>query len=116
VIVMARRAKLAIAIAIYAVAAAPSRAETGLAVPPLGSTDRPDFRANPPVPCAGERYRFGALRNCGHQYARIEVDGKWHYGPIYFRYHDGQRWFWWDGKWRRDEWRGGPKNWRELMQ
>jgi hypothetical protein len=63
----------------------------------------PDVWNKPPAPCAGTRYRFGALRNCGYEYEGIFVDGKWHNGPIYFRYSDGQRWYWWQGGWRRDE-------------
>jgi hypothetical protein len=68
---------------------------------------KPDFWNEPPSSC--QRYRFGALRNCGYEYETVFADGKWHHGPIHFRYQGGQRWFWWRGEWRLDEWRGPPR-------
>ncbi len=33
--------------------------------------------------------------------------GSWYRGPIYYRWYGGQRLYWLNGGWRRDEWRGG---------
>jgi hypothetical protein len=33
-------------------------------------------------------------------------DGYWYRGPIYYRWYGGERLFWLNGGWRRDEWRG----------
>jgi hypothetical protein len=42
-------------------------------------------------------------------------DGEWYRGPIYYRWEDGERVFWLNGRWRRAEWRHHPYNveWRE---
>jgi hypothetical protein len=37
----------------------------------------------------------------------VYYDGIWYRGPIYYRWYGGQRLFWLNGNWRRDEWRGG---------
>jgi hypothetical protein len=37
----------------------------------------------------------------------VYYDGMWYRGPIYFRWYGGQRLYWLNGGWRRDEWRGG---------
>ena len=36
----------------------------------------------------------------------IFIDGYWYRGPIYYRWYGGERMFWINGRWRRDEWRG----------
>ena len=36
----------------------------------------------------------------------VFFDGYWYRGPIYYRWEDGERLFWLNGGWRRDEWRG----------
>ncbi|MDE2183326.1 MAG: hypothetical protein KGJ78_09920 [Alphaproteobacteria bacterium] len=33
-------------------------------------------------------------------------DGYWYRGPIYYRWYGGQRLYWLNGGWHRDEWRG----------
>jgi hypothetical protein len=39
-------------------------------------------------------------------YEPVYFGGLWYSGPIYYRDFDGQRMFWLNGGWRRDEWRG----------
>lgn len=36
----------------------------------------------------------------------VYIGGSWYRGPIYYRWYDGGRVFWVNGRWRRDEWRG----------
>lgn len=36
----------------------------------------------------------------------IYVGGSWYRGPVYYRWYGGDRLFWINGRWRRDEWRG----------
>jgi hypothetical protein len=36
----------------------------------------------------------------------VFVDGYWYRGPIYYRWQGGERLFWLNGGWRRDQWRG----------
>jgi len=36
----------------------------------------------------------------------IYVGGSWYRGPVYYRWYGGDRMFWINGRWRRDEWRG----------
>jgi hypothetical protein len=36
----------------------------------------------------------------------VYYGGVWYSGPIYRRYDVGENWFWLNGDWRRDEWRG----------
>ena len=36
----------------------------------------------------------------------VFVDGYWYRGPIYYRWEGGERLFWLNGGWRRDQWRG----------
>jgi len=36
----------------------------------------------------------------------VYIGGTWYRGPIYYRWYGGQRLFWLNGGWRRDEWRG----------
>lgn len=36
----------------------------------------------------------------------VYYDGIWYRGPIYSRWYGGERLFWLNGGWRRDEWRG----------
>lgn len=36
----------------------------------------------------------------------VYVSGLWYGGPIYYRSYGGVNWFWLNGGWRRDEWRG----------
>ena len=45
----------------------------------------------------------------------VYVGGLWYSGPIYYRDFDGDRMFWLNGGWHRDEWRGerpGHIDWR----
>ena len=37
----------------------------------------------------------------------VFLDGYWYRGPIYYRWYGGERLFWLNGSWRRDQWRGG---------
>jgi hypothetical protein len=39
----------------------------------------------------------------------VYFSGVWYDGPIYYRNLRGVNWFWLNGNWRRDEWRGGPR-------
>lgn len=41
-------------------------------------------------------------------YDPIYFDGAWYHGPYRWRMSRGQRVFWIDGGWHRNEWRGGP--------
>jgi hypothetical protein len=55
---------------------------------------------------------------CGYQVYRepVYIDGAWYRGPIYSRWENGRRLYWYHGAWRRDEWRGSrPRNieWRD---
>jgi hypothetical protein len=49
----------------------------------------------------------------------VFIDGAWYSGPIYYRWSDGVRLFWYRGAWRRDEWVGPRpsriewRDWRE---
>jgi hypothetical protein len=36
----------------------------------------------------------------------VYYGGIWYSGPIYYRNYAGANWFWLNGDWRRDEWRG----------
>ena len=36
----------------------------------------------------------------------VFFDGYWYRGPIYYRWEGGERLFWLNGGWRRDQWRG----------
>ena len=36
----------------------------------------------------------------------VYASGLWYGGPIYYRSYSGVNWFWLNGGWRRDEWRG----------
>jgi hypothetical protein len=36
----------------------------------------------------------------------VYFGGTWYSGPIYYRVHSGVNWFWLNGRWCRDEWRG----------
>jgi hypothetical protein len=36
----------------------------------------------------------------------VFYSGSWYSGPIYYRNVGGANWFWLNGNWRRDEWRG----------
>jgi hypothetical protein len=36
----------------------------------------------------------------------VFIGGSWYRGPIYYRWYGGERLFWLNGGWRRDEWRG----------
>jgi len=36
----------------------------------------------------------------------VYYSGIWYGGPIYYRTQSGTNWFWLNGGWRRDEWRG----------
>jgi len=36
----------------------------------------------------------------------VYYGGLWYSGPIYYRNYAGANWFWLNGDWRRDEWRG----------
>src|SRR5258706_11626090 len=45
--------------------------------------------------------------------------GLWYSGPIYYRNYSGANWFWLNGGWRRDEWRGarpGGIDWGRNMR
>ena len=46
---------------------------------------------------------------CRYQlwYEPIFFGGSWYNGPIYYRTYGGFNWFWLNGGWHRDEWRGG---------
>jgi hypothetical protein len=49
----------------------------------------------------------------------IYVGGLWYSGPIYYRSYDGDRQYWLNGGWRRDEWRGsrpGRIDWSRNMR
>ena len=50
---------------------------------------------------------------CRYQvwYEPVYVGGLWYNGPIYYRNYSGLNWFWLNGGWRRDEWRGPRPNW-----
>lgn len=52
-------------------------------------------------PCYGQRV-------CGYGiYSEpVFIEGAWYRGPIYYRWVNGVRLFWYHGGWRRDEWRG----------
>jgi hypothetical protein len=85
----------------------------------IGNRLRPAYWYGPPGPCASYHYSYGApWRNCGYPYWHdpIFVDGRWYHGPFYYHNYRGQRWYWWRGAWRRDEWRGGPGAWRGKVQ
>lgn len=43
-----------------------------------------------------------------YYYEPIYFDGYWYHGPYRWRMHHGERVFFVDGRWRRNEWRGGP--------
>ncbi|MDR3526502.1 MAG: hypothetical protein P4L57_04415 [Rhizomicrobium sp.] len=36
----------------------------------------------------------------------VYFGGSWYRGPIYYRWYGGERMYWLNGGWRRDEWRG----------
>lgn len=42
-----------------------------------------------------------------YYYEPIYVGGYWYHGPYRWRMHHGERVFFVDGRWRRNEWRGG---------
>ena len=44
-------------------------------------------------------------------YGPIYFDDEWYEGPIYYRYEDGDYWYWVHGDWHRDEWRGERPEW-----
>jgi hypothetical protein len=77
---------------------------------------RPAVWYGPPGRCGVFRYDnarpFGPhWRNCGYlvSHGPIFIDGRWRQGPFYYSYRYGERWYWWQGAWRRDEWRGVPR-------
>ena len=37
-------------------------------------------------------------------YCPVYFDGEWYRGPFYYRYIDGEYYYWIRGDWRRDEW------------
>lgn len=41
-----------------------------------------------------------------YYYAPIYVSGSWYHGPYRWRMHNGERFFWVNGHWVRNEWRG----------
>lgn len=40
----------------------------------------------------------------------VYYGGVWYSGPIYSRFYGGERWYWLNGDWRHDEWRGVRPN------
>ena len=49
----------------------------------------------------------------------VYYGGLWYSGPIYYRSYLGANWFWLNGGWRRDEWRGsrpGRIDWDRNMR
>ena len=40
----------------------------------------------------------------------VYYGGVWYSGPIYSRIYGGERWYWLNGDWRHDEWRGARPN------
>lgn len=44
-------------------------------------------------------------------YGPVYFEGEWYEGPVYYRYEDGDYWYWVHGGWRRDEWRGERPEW-----
>jgi hypothetical protein len=107
-----QRRKIILGVAIWAVLLFSAMLPAGIVLSsPLGaeSRARPDFlKRPPPPPCGSWRFRFRAFRSCGFEYVALCVDGKWHHGPVYFHYYEGQRWFWWHDGWRQDVWRVAP--------
>lgn len=43
-----------------------------------------------------------------YYYDPIYVDGAWYHGPYRWRMRHGERMFWLNGRWRRNEWSGRP--------
>jgi hypothetical protein len=58
---------------------------------------------------------------CDYQlyYEPVYIEGAWYRGPMYYRWYNGVRLFWYHGAWRSDEWIGPRptrfewRDWRE---
>jgi len=44
-------------------------------------------------------------------YCPVYFRGNWYDGPLYFRNDGGDYWYWIQGNWRRDQWRGPRPDW-----
>ena len=44
-------------------------------------------------------------------YGPVYFHGEWYEGPVYYRYEDGDYWYWVHGGWHRDEWSGDRPEW-----
>ena len=44
-------------------------------------------------------------------YGPVYWGGRWYRGPLYYRYSNGDYWYWVHGGWRRDQWRGPRPAW-----
>jgi hypothetical protein len=82
----------AAAVALPAIATAGVDVSVGIGVPGLVYSPGPGYS-----PYEGQMY-----------YDPIYLGGSWYHGPYRWRMEEGQRVFWVNGGWHRNEWRGGP--------